>query len=320
MFFEPRVQILRHCMASLIGLSLILGGCGTAKVMVRQPAENFEDYPRTVAVLPFTLSKIVESQAKPEKIFRKVFFDYFSYLGYDDMPLEEVDQRLKHFKIERKDFPNISYEKWKTILGVDALVKGYVWDANNFTGGIHAETTIKAKLEMLDLRTGETLWDVDHSEMSYSGIGIPSVVTMVKGQMANTDAELSFYKTAESFSMQAIKGIPDPYKARTSRVALPLITRIESNLKTGRKIQAGDTIRVSVYGQPGLQASFDIGSWKSGISMKEVSRGVYEGAYKFRPEDQVRNAFIIGTLRDEKGITGKKFYKAALVSTEAKKS
>ncbi len=320
MLKNPRVQSYRIFLAGILGLTLLLGGCGTAEVIVRQPVKSFQDYPRSVAILPFRLAKTIETQEEPQKIFRKVFFDYFCYLGYDDMDIEEVDRRLKQFKIEEEDIPNISAEKWRTILGVDALIKGFIWDANNFTGGIHAETTINAKLEMLDLRTGETLWDVDHSEMSYSGIAIPSVVTMVKGQMANTDAQLSFYKTAESFSMQAMKGIPNPSDTRKVKTALPMITRIEANLKSSRAVHPGETIHVSVFGQPGMEASFDIGSWRSGIAMKETSPGTYEGEYLFKPEDNILNAFIIGTLRNEKGITGKKFYKVALVTVRGEES
>jgi hypothetical protein len=317
---EPLVRSYRIFLVGFLALTLLLGGCGTAQVVIHQPTKSIKNYPRSVAILPFGLSQKAEFEEEPQKIFRKVFYDYFCYLGYDDMTLEEVDSRLEHFKIEQKDIPDISFEKWKTILGVDAVIKGYVLDANNFTGGIHAETTIKAKLEMLDLRTGETLWDVDHNEMSYSGIAIPSVVTMVKGQMANSDAQLSFYKTAESFSMQAIKGIPDPSGTKNFRAVLPLITRIESDLKSGHPLHPGETIHVSLFGQPGMHASFDIGSWRSGIAMKEISRGVYEGEYKLLPEDEIKNAFIIGTLRNEKGVTGKKFYKQALVTIQDEES
>ena len=76
---------------------------------------------------------------------------------------------------------------------------------------------------------------------------------------------------------------------------------------------------MSLKGHPGLKASFDIGNWKSGITMKEVSPGLYTGSYRIRAEDQIDNALIVGTLKNNEGLSGKKFFKDAMaIVTEAK--
>ncbi len=233
------------------------------------------------------------------------------------MPLELIDERLKQFKIGEADLAEITYKQWRTILGVDAVVMGDVTRASNFTGGIHAETTIDAKLSLLDLRTGNILWDIEHSEMAYSGIAIPSVVTMIQGQIDNADVKRSFYRTAEKFSIRVLNELPDPSEFRMTRVALPMITRIETNLKVGEIVEPGDKVLVNMHGQPGLSASFDIGSWRSDIAMQEIASGVYRGEYLFQPGDRVNNAMVIGTLKNPNGVSGKKYFRNALVSTPA---
>ena len=69
-----------------------------------------------------------------------------------------------------------------------------------------------------------------------------------------------------------------------------------------------------MQGQPGLAASFDIGSWRTNIPMQETSPGHYAGSYQIVHGDNVTNAFIIGTLRGKNGLAGKRFYKAAMAT------
>lgn len=51
--------------------------------------------------------------------------------------------------------------------------------------------------------------------------------------------------------------------------------------------------------------------------MKETAAGVYRGEYLFQPGDRVSNAMVIGTLKNPRGVAGKKYFRNALVSTTA---
>ncbi|MFQ5450778.1 MAG: GNA1162 family protein [Nitrospinaceae bacterium] len=293
---------------------VFLGGCGSAKVRVNQFLETKAVFPKTVAILPFTIDEKVQEKELPQIIFREVFFNNFSYLGYTDMPLDEVDQRLHHGGVKAEDASKLRPMELRRILGVEAVIRGHVLDANNFTGGIHAETRINAKLEMIDLKTGEMLWEVEHTEIAYSGIATPTIVDIIQEQIENAKVKQAYYKTAETFSQKVIKQIPDPAPERLHDIQLPVIASIETNLKANRKLKIDDRIYVSMRGQPGLTASFDIGSWRTSIPMKEVSPGVYTGSYLVRKGDEVKSAFIIGTLKNKKGLAGKKYYKSAMAT------
>ncbi len=62
-------------------------------------------------------------------------------------------------------------------------------------------------------------------------------------------------------------------------------------------VRAGETITVTLRGSPGGAASFDIFGITTGVELREVAPGVYQGAYVVRSGDNVVGAAIFGHLR-----------------------
>jgi hypothetical protein len=296
---------------------VILGGCGTVDLKINKNIDHPKIHPRTIAILPFTLSNSAPENIPAHKLFRECFFNYFSYLGYVDIPLEIIDSKLQAAGLRKfKKVFELSPERLREILGVDAVIKGQVLETSNFTGGIHAETSIKAKIIMLDLRTGETLWETEHTESTYSGILSPTLVGLIQDQMKNVNVHEVLYQTAKMFSLSMIKEIPDPSGAWQEKIRLPQITSIETNLKPNQKLQPNDQIYVNLKGDPGLKGSFGIGSWKSNIPLKEIVPGMYSGSYIVQEKDEISRALIIGTLKNTEGLAGKRFYKSVMAQIE----
>ncbi len=301
-----------------IFLCLVLASCGTAQVTVHQTLEPGTDLPKTVAILPFATAETVVADYPPHEILREVFFNYFSYLGYTDVPLDDIDRKLHDAGIwlsTASTEPDNA--QLRDVLGVDAVIRGVILEANNVTAGIHAETSIRAKIEMVDLRNDTLLWEAEHTEIAYAGIASPTLVDIIQEQVENVKVQEAYYKSAEAFSIKVLKEVPDPAPMRAGDIRLPVIQSIETNIKAAQIFGKGDRVYVSLRGQPGLSASFDIGNWKTSIPMKEVSPGVYTGSYQVKKGDQVQNALIIGTLKNDKGLASKKFYKAAMASIDA---
>ena len=169
---------------------------------------------------------------------------------------------------------------------------------------------------MLDLRTGETLWETEHTESTYSGILSPNIVEIIQDQMENVKVNQALYKTAELFSIGMMKEIPDPTGVWQEKIRLPEIISIETNLKPNQKLQPNDQIYVNLKGDPGLKGSFGIGSWKSNIPLKEIVPGMYSGNYIVQEQDEVSSALIIGTLKNSQGLAGKRFYKSGIAQIE----
>lgn len=311
-----------RCTVAALAVCVVLGGCGTANVHVQNNLKPGSPFPRSVAILPFSTAKdVLEKEKKPHEILREVFFDYFSYLGYTDLPLEEVDRRLTEagMPVERDDPKNYTLppEELAKILKVDAVVRGHILRANNFTGGLHSETLINARLEMVDLKTGALVWNVEHEEMDYSGIATPSFIDIVKKQVENAKVQHAYHKTAEAFVVQVVQQIPDPAGLREQEVRLPEITELRTNLRPGRVLKSGEKVRVAFAGPRGHSATFDIGNWKTGIPMLEIAPGRYSGSYEIAEGDRIADALIIASLKDPSGFSGKKYFRAALVNIDA---
>ena len=297
---------------------ILLAGCGTVDLEIRRGYTNSNMQPRSVAILPFTLEEPDPEEVSPHELFRTCFYNYFSYLGYVDLPLKTVDQKLSRAGLtDSNKILELSPEKLRRILGVDAVIRGRVLAANNFTGGIHAETSIHAKIDMLDLRTGDILWETEHKEMIYSGILSPTIVDIIQDQMDNVKVHRAYFKTAEIFSVNMMKEIPDPADSWNEEIRLPEITYIETNLKPDLKLKPSDRIYVSLKGDPGLTGYFDIGSWKSNIPLKETVPGLYTGSYTIKASDKVTSSLIIGSLKSKNGLIGKKFYKNGMAQFDS---
>ncbi|KMP10722.1 hypothetical protein UZ36_06775 [Candidatus Nitromaritima sp. SCGC AAA799-C22] len=303
----------------VLGLILIawtVSGCGTANVQVYQYVEKNPDYPRSVAVLPFSFDPEISEGKRPHRILREVFFNFFSYLGYTDLPLDQVNHRLTPSLKAGTNLADIPHDRLGKILGTDAAIRGHVINATNFTAGVYAETSIKARIEMIDLRSGEVLWETEHTELNYSSIVTPAVVDIIKEQMENFEVKEAYYKAAESFAIKVLRKIPDPASLRENDVHLPRIVSIETNIRGNNKLKTDDLIYVTLQGEPNQKAHFDIGSFKSHLPMKEISPGLYTGSYRIKPEDRIDNALIIGCLTNRQGLTAKKFYKGAMAVIE----
>ena len=300
-------------------VALIAAGCGKIKVAVHHETGESWDYPETVAILPFSYDAKVKENKNSTSILRDSFFNYFSYLGYNDIPLTAVDLKLEPTIKTGVSANDISNEELKKILGVDAVIQGHVISSTNLTYGIYAETSIEAELKMIDLRTGEALWSTKHVELNTSSIVTPSLIDMIADQAANSMSSVAYQRIAESFSLKVLAKIPDPANLRYDKVKLPHIESVEANIKGNNKLRPNDLIYVTMKGEPTLVGHFDIGSFKTGILMKEVSPGLYTGSYRIKDGDLINGALIIASLSNKKGLTAKKFYKKALAIKETLK-
>jgi len=305
------------CAVALALVALIVAGCGKARVDIYHEAGDSWDYPKSVAVLPFSFDSAVEENKSTHSILRKAFFNYFSYLGYNDIPLNTVDLKLGAITKTGVTLDDISTDQLMKVLKVDAVVRGHVINSTNFTAGIYAQTSIEAKLEMIDLRTDTMLWNTKHNEIDSSGIITPSLVDFIKDQADNARVRESYNHIAETFALKILSKIPDPASLRQNEVRLPQIASVETNIKGNYKLRPNDLIYVSMKGEPGLVGHFDIGNFKTAMPMKEVSPGLYTGSYRVKSGDKIDNALIIASLSNEEGLIAKKFYKKALAIKEA---
>jgi N-acetylmuramoyl-L-alanine amidase len=83
----------------------------------------------------------------------------------------------------------------------------------------------------------------------------------------------------------------------TSVTGEPTITPRSLEPVGDLELRPGDWVRARVRGSPGLGGHFDIDGVHDHLPMVETAPGLYEGAYKIRPEDEARSATIRLKLR-----------------------
>jgi Tfp pilus assembly protein PilF len=103
-------------------------------------------------------------------------------------------------------------------------------------------------------------------------------------------------------------GFPS-FKARVSieeaksthiKLRIPTITSIDHDVTA--PLLTGDRIQVTLMGDSGKAATFDLGDVKKNLLMEEVSPGRYVGIYRIGEKDRFSNLAIVGHLEDQDGV------------------
>lgn len=288
-------------------------GCSTIENRVTDDFQ-LENAPVRVAVLPFDLDSLKNKDQEIASIFRKIFYGHFSYLGYIDINIDEVDQVLAdNMLTSTEDIYLQSYDSLGEMLGADALIYCTIRKVSNVTAGIYAETSIEAELKMVDTRTGSLIWEATSKEIEINGILSPSsLITMIQKQIDNSKKREALIKIAEKFSKKVVKTIPDPASLMAENIKLPEIYTLKANINN-KTADKAFILEVYLKGEAAMEASFDIGDWKTNIPMQEQSPGKYIGYYVVRNEDYLKKALIIGKLENSNGLLSKKIYEKGMV-------
>lgn len=295
--------------------ALALGGCsGNAAYMGKDfyPGER----PEWVAVLPFDMEEGVDPDHGVEKTLRKSFYETFSYLGYLDRNLDAIDKKLEEMGLAnpRTRDNHLAPEKLGELLKADYLIYGTIKKAVNSTDVLFAETLIRGHLKMIETRTGKEVWSKEHSSSVLSSIIVPdSAMGMIRDKAENANTQKAFRTIAAIFAKEITQTMEDPTAKLLKEERLPKIRNLDVLFKQGEDAE-GPEIKVSMKGEPRMKAAFDIGSWKTNISMEEVRPGEYEGKYRVQKGEWVKDCMIVGKLTGEDGITGTRIYRERLVS------
>lgn len=261
-----------------------------------------ENPPRTVAVLPFD-NKTTKEDAF--EVVRKSFYNHFSSLNFIDRELFKVDEILQRKGLDSPEKLNAAKpQELGKLLNVDAVVYGEITHYDRLYLALYSQVTVGAKLKMVDVKTGKSLWTAEDKAskrtggISASPVGL--VLTAISTALIMRRIEL--LRSSDDLFRDLIKTIPNPTLAAALKP--PKITILVQDA-VGVPKKVGDIIKVAMEGDPNMRASFDIGKFKKGLTMEEIESGSYVGEYKVMPKDNVEDATVTGYLRDETGNTGK---------------
>ena len=152
------IKIRAGCGVFLLLLACLAGGCPKNDSAVTSAVHP--DYavmaPHSIAVLPFD-NMTVDLDATP--LIRPIVAERLRCKGYLVPDLEEVDTVLHEAGVlVSHDVYGFSAQELGELLGVDAVMFGTVTDFTTKYAGIYASVAVQIRLELVDCRTGEVLW------------------------------------------------------------------------------------------------------------------------------------------------------------------
>ena len=143
---------LRSTAVFLVLLLCFFVGCGKKTPGAVRPEEGKKPVVRLIAVLPVENKS---SDAQAARILRERILEEIFFKGYPKIPLSVLDEKLSgSYKDGAKAPPKIVGD----LLKVDAVFYCTLEEWKTTYGLVSARTTVSARFEMRDAKTGETIW------------------------------------------------------------------------------------------------------------------------------------------------------------------
>jgi len=286
-----------------LGVLIVFGGASCAlRVLEKAPAPTVleeEKLPYKVAILPFA-----NKTANPEAgmIVRKMFYNFFSSLNYQDLEPFVIDENLKANQLysDVTGGRTVSPQKLGQLLGVDAVIYGDVISLGRMYALVYSDSQAGLKAKMVRCSDAKPVWELEHTihieegEVPLSPIGLASAVF----KTALSHHQATHLKAASELCMQMIATMPNPPGVSEPPPKIQVLVHNGA----GRLLQPGDTIKVAMIGEKNQIASWSIPPLIENLPMEEKQPGVYIGAYRIKARDRLAHGRMVGILRTKKGV------------------
>ncbi|HEX6705597.1 MAG TPA: DUF799 domain-containing protein [Albitalea sp.] len=189
-------------LTTLVGSLLFMGGCAT-----KAPPYDYSAFqkakPTTLLVMP-PLNESPDVKATPSVWSHAT--RPLSEAGYYVLPVTLVDETLKQNGIQTAaDAQDIPYPKLREVFGADAAVYIKVSRYGTSYKVVDSETRVDVEARMVDLRTGQVLWNgkafatsAEQQQQNQGGLAGLLVAAIVKQIIGTTtDAAYGFAGTAQ---------------------------------------------------------------------------------------------------------------------------
>jgi hypothetical protein len=229
--------------------------------------------PEHIAVLP------IVGDGKPEdlKELRITFFNHIGSKNYRDMELEDIDNKL--FLLEQqtqKSWHDFSHQELAATLGVQGLMYLNVVGIEKIFAGVYGSLTVRLEVTFVEASTGRILWQKEEKVIRQSG-GVPlspwaAISTAVSSAMVLRDSvKIELF---DKLCRNIAKELPEP--TSLAAVRPPTIFSVVTNTLDS-PFKANEEILVSLKGDEGLKAYFNIVGQTDAVALSEMSPGLYLG-------------------------------------------
>lgn len=169
---DKRIWKWLYFVLAAIGGMYVLAGCAneTGKAANAFYPPRRGEYPRSIAVLPFT--DLTETPGIAETI-RVEFYGHMSTLPFNDVELHVINEKLRdHGLFSPKTLSRTSVRKLGRILDCDAVMFGNVFEFQRLFAGIYSSMNVGLSVQIWDTRTAEIIWSDQYTARIHEG-GIP---------------------------------------------------------------------------------------------------------------------------------------------------
>lgn len=182
--------------AAALSLAVLLSGC------VSTPAER--DYtafrsskPQSILVLP-PVNETADVNATSGMLAQMTM--PLAEAGYYVLPVAEMNETFRHNGLSTpEDIQEVSPAKMREIFGADAVLASKVTQYGTVYHVIDSDTVVAASAKLVDLRTGELLWEgsgrASAKELANFSVGGGLITMLVQAavrQVADTLADRSY--------------------------------------------------------------------------------------------------------------------------------
>lgn len=288
--------------------ALLLGGCAvsTTDTIVTSPALRTGDaetttsatlgLPASVAVLPFVNS--TRSEFAYEAV-RKTMFNHFASKNYRLVHWQDVDQRLALADVTVTELENKSPAELRQILGVDGLMYGNITHYNKTFAGVYAQISVGVELRMLNSEDA-VVWGVKDVKRSHAGGISTNPVGLIMNALVAAKhlyGDVELYRAADDLGRTLADGMPEP--ENLTQKQRPVIADVIHS-GVGQYLKYGDTLKIALSGDPGLQAAASIEGIGL-IHLTEGESGQYTGEMTIDQGHEVGGLAVTGRLQDQFG-------------------
>lgn len=267
-----------------------LPAAGTASEAVAPAAAPAKDLvPRRVAVLPAT------GEATPQELeeVRTAIHNNLSSKAFELLKPYQVDQALKLLEqSEGLVMATAAPDYLAKRLEVDGLIFVDVPKISRVYGAAYAHQEVTATLRFYSMNRRQVIWDKTESVVEREGgvslnlLGILATAVTSARVLTEGVRQMLVDRLGRTFAA----GIPAPSGAALA-VLPPAIEVAFANTAEG-PFRAGEEVRVLMRAEPGLAATFDLGSLRTRLRMEEKSPGQYVGRYVVQSGDNAESLML----------------------------
>ncbi|MBI5237331.1 MAG: DUF799 family lipoprotein [Deltaproteobacteria bacterium] len=285
----------------LLTTAISLAAC-TAAVQPKEDAGakpvSAEEYPRTVAILPFG-NDTDELTISPQ--VRKSFSNHFSSKPFMKIDPSVVDEKTVQLeKTSGKNIFDLPPADMAKAVGADGLIYGRVTDYKKVYAVAYSQMGVEAEVWLVNASTGKELWRFKEAVRYHEGGASLSPIgfVMTAVSTAMNLREMQQVRVVNELGWKLNEKIPAPPGMKME--AKPLIRNVLSNAREG-PFGKGAVFKAAMEGEAGLVGMYDIAGLKKGLIMKEVKDGEYLGEFLPSPGDNIKDAPVTVYLRRPTG-------------------